>query len=59
MTKLALITGSTQGIGYEIALFLAHNGYRVIINGRQDVSVKNACQRIGSAAIPLVLDIKN
>ncbi len=59
MTKLALITGSTQGIGYEIALFLAHNGYRVIINGRQDVSVKNACQSIGSAAIPLVVDIKN
>ena len=57
--KLALITGSTQGIGYEIALFLANNDYRVIINGRQDVSVKNACQRIGPEAIPLVLDILN
>jgi NAD(P)-dependent dehydrogenase (short-subunit alcohol dehydrogenase family) len=37
--KLALITGSTKGIGFAIAAALAREGARVILNGRTDKSV--------------------
>jgi NAD(P)-dependent dehydrogenase (short-subunit alcohol dehydrogenase family) len=32
--KLALVTGSTAGIGHAIAVALAREGARVIVNGR-------------------------
>ncbi len=40
--KLSLVTGSTAGIGYEIAAALAREGARVIVNGRSQESVDNA-----------------
>lgn len=40
--KLALVSGSTAGIGYAIAEALATEGARVIINGRQQASVDAA-----------------
>lgn len=47
--KLALVSGSTAGIGYTIALALAGEGARVIINGRTQASVDEAVERIKSA----------
>jgi NAD(P)-dependent dehydrogenase (short-subunit alcohol dehydrogenase family) len=40
--KLALVSGSTAGIGYAIAAALAREGARVIVNGREQVSVDKA-----------------
>ena len=40
--KLALVTGSSKGIGLAIATQLAEEGARVIINGRSDDSVATA-----------------
>lgn len=40
--KLALITGSTLGIGRAIAEALVAEGVRVIVNGRRDDGVKDA-----------------
>jgi NAD(P)-dependent dehydrogenase (short-subunit alcohol dehydrogenase family) len=40
--KLALVTGSTAGIGFAIAKALAAEGARVIINGRTEKRVKEA-----------------
>jgi NAD(P)-dependent dehydrogenase (short-subunit alcohol dehydrogenase family) len=40
--RLALITGSTAGIGLAIATSLAREGARVIINGRTQAGVSNA-----------------
>lgn len=40
--KLALVTGSTAGIGYAIAAALGAEGARVIINGRKTESVEKA-----------------
>jgi len=44
--RLALVSGSTAGIGYAIAEALAREGARVIVNGRQQESVEAARQRI-------------
>ena len=46
--KLALISGSTAGIGFAIANCLAREGARVIVNGRTDYRVKAAIERIRS-----------
>jgi NAD(P)-dependent dehydrogenase (short-subunit alcohol dehydrogenase family) len=53
--KLALVTGSTAGIGFAIAKGLAREGTRVIINGRSEDRVNRAIDVIkkqhGSAEI--------
>ena len=40
--KLALVSGSTAGIGLAIAKALAAEGARVIVNGRTEARVKEA-----------------
>lgn len=40
--KIALITGSTQGIGFATAKKLCEEGVNVIINGRSKIKVSNA-----------------
>src|SRR5216684_775407 len=47
--KTALISGSTKGIGFAIALQLAAEGADVIVNGRSDSAVKSALQQIRKA----------
>src|ERR1700722_2387174 len=49
--KVALVTGSTAGIGFAIAKALAAEGARVIINGRSEKRVQEAIVAI-RAAIP-------
>ena len=48
--KLALVSGSTAGIGYSIAETLAAEGARVIVNGRTQPAVDAAIARIQPAA---------
>jgi len=48
--KLALVSGSTAGIGYAIAAALAAEGARVVVNGRSQASVDDAVSRIKSVA---------
>jgi NAD(P)-dependent dehydrogenase (short-subunit alcohol dehydrogenase family) len=47
--KLALVTGSTAGIGLAIAASLAREGARVIVNGRAQASVDRVVSRLKSA----------
>ena len=47
--KLALVSGSTAGIGYSIASALAIEGAQVIINGRSQSSVDMAVAKLQSA----------
>lgn len=47
--KLALVSGSTAGIGYAIAAALAAEGARVIVNGRSQGSVDEAVANIKAA----------
>jgi len=44
--KLALVSGSTAGIGYAIAEGLAAEGARVIVNGRTEKRVQEAMAKI-------------
>jgi 3-oxoacyl-[acyl-carrier protein] reductase len=44
--KLALVTASTGGIGFEIARALAREGAKVIINGRSSTTVADAAARL-------------
>ncbi|MGA3265362.1 MAG: SDR family oxidoreductase [Verrucomicrobiota bacterium] len=44
--KLALVSGSTKGIGLAIATGLAREGARVIVNGRSDGSVAEALAKV-------------
>lgn len=48
--KLALVSGSTAGIGYAIVEELAREGASVIVNGRTQASVDAAVERARSAA---------
>ena len=45
----ALVTGSTAGIGYAIAMALATEGSQVTLNGRSSASVDNALKRMRDA----------
>ena len=49
--KLALVSGSTAGIGYAIAAALAGEGARVVINGRSQASVEDAATKIMAATM--------
>src|ERR1700747_65231 len=44
--KIALVSGSTKGIGFAIATGLAREGARVIVNGRSEKAVAEAKQEI-------------
>ncbi len=47
--KLALVSGSTAGIGRAIAEALLREGARVIVNGRSEASVRAAAQELAGA----------
>jgi NAD(P)-dependent dehydrogenase (short-subunit alcohol dehydrogenase family) len=47
--KLALVTGSTAGIGYAIAEALAREGARVIVNGRTEQAVVEAAGALAAS----------
>src|SRR5690242_8020795 len=55
--KLALVTGSTAGIGYAIADALAREGARVIVNGRTEAAVSQAVSKIGNGALGFAGDL--
>lgn len=49
--KLALVSGSTAGIGYAIAEALANEGAQVIVNGRTASRVEDAVQKLQKAGV--------
>ncbi|ART62679.1 glucose 1-dehydrogenase [Kushneria marisflavi] len=59
--KLALITGSSRGLGFALAQGLAEQGARVIIHGRSEDTVQKAVQAIveatGAEAFGVTFDV--
>jgi NAD(P)-dependent dehydrogenase (short-subunit alcohol dehydrogenase family) len=59
--KLALVSGSTAGIGYAIAEQLVREGARVIVNGRTATAVDAAVAKLNGvaagSALPFAADL--
>ena len=55
--KTALVTGSTEGIGFAIAKGLQEAGARVVINGRTAAKVEDALARLGGEARGQAIDL--
>jgi NAD(P)-dependent dehydrogenase (short-subunit alcohol dehydrogenase family) len=55
--KLALVTGSTKGIGLAIATSLVREGARVIVNGRTEKSVNEAAEKIRKSVPAAKLEV--
>ncbi|HEX3487334.1 MAG TPA: SDR family oxidoreductase [Micropepsaceae bacterium] len=55
--KMAVVTGSTAGIGFAIAKGLAEAGAEVIVNGRTRQRVETAVGKIGTRARGVAADI--
>ncbi|MDG2075618.1 MAG: SDR family oxidoreductase [Arenicellales bacterium] len=58
--KVALVTGSGRGLGFEIAQALAMAGATVLVNGRRSVQVTQAVEKIqavGGTAESLIFNV--
>lgn len=61
MSKVALITGATRGIGRQIAITLAKEGYNIAFNYRKEneelEETKRKIEEIGVKVLPVKADI--
>ncbi len=57
--KTALITGGASGIGYGIAKAFIVAGCKVVIAGRNETKLKNACSKLGNSCKYVVLDVSD
>lgn len=55
--RIALVTGSTAGIGFALAAGLASAGARVVLNGRDPARLAAAAQRLGGHCATAAFDV--
>jgi 3-oxoacyl-[acyl-carrier protein] reductase len=54
---VAVVTGSSSGIGRAIATRLAAGGARVVVNSRDEGRAREAAAEIGHGAVPVAADV--
>ena len=63
MDKCALITGATRGIGKQIAITLAKQGYNIALNYRKEneelENTKKEIEKIGDKMLAVKGDVAN
>jgi NAD(P)-dependent dehydrogenase (short-subunit alcohol dehydrogenase family) len=47
--KTALVTGSSSGLGFEVARTFLADGWNVVVNGRNEARLRDAVRRLGNA----------
>lgn len=60
MSKTALLTGSSRGLGFTLADFLAKQGYRLIIDARDGKALEEAAHQLrkyGSKVVAIAGDV--
>ncbi|GAB3804816.1 glucose 1-dehydrogenase [Humibacter antri] len=55
--RSVLVTGSTRGIGFEVARRFHASGWVVGVNGRDPEAVASAAVRLGEDAVPCAFDV--
>lgn len=59
MSKIALVTGASSGIGWATAELLAAEGYNLIICGRREERLKELSQKVPVKTLELIFDVRD
>ncbi|MDX1495759.1 MAG: SDR family oxidoreductase [Longimicrobiales bacterium] len=57
--KVAIVTGSTKGIGRAIAERMVNEGARVVITSRTEADVRNVAEQLGENALGIPCDVSD
>lgn len=52
--QVAIVTGSSRNLGQGIALGLAREGARIVVNGSKENYVENTCRMIADLGVPVI-----
>ncbi|MER3397228.1 MAG: 2,4-dienoyl-CoA reductase [Chloroflexota bacterium] len=60
--KVAIVTGSSSGIGYRLAVGLAEQGVKVVVNSRKLERLEGVCREVeslGGEVLPVQADVRD
>lgn len=59
MSKIALVTGASSGIGWATSELLASEGYDLIICGRREERLAELAAKVSVKTLPLIFDVRD